>query len=95
MAFTGPPSIEKPYVSTNECVVNLLMPLVDILDLLLMIRNCSHACEEFMHYLLSAPLAGGLSSGSRLNASMQAGSPTSSLPSTLPKMHYYRDSQCL
>ncbi|KAI5671616.1 hypothetical protein M9H77_11980 [Catharanthus roseus] len=57
VAFTRPPSIEKPYVSTVEC-------------------------EEFMRYLLSTTLAGGLSSRSRHSAFVQVSSPTSSLFST-------------
>lgn len=35
-----------------------------------------------MRYLLSATLAGGMPSGSGLSTSVQAGSPTPSLPST-------------
>lgn len=47
-----------------------------------MTRNFSYAGEEFMHYLLSTTLAGGMSLGSGLSASVQTSSPTSSLPST-------------
>lgn len=58
------------------------MHLVVILDLLYMTRNCSHVGEEFMRYLLSTTLAGGLSSRSRHSAFVQVSSPTSSLFST-------------
>lgn len=49
---------------------------------LVMIHDCPCIGEEFIRYLLSATLAGGLESGSRLSVSAQVGSPTPSLPST-------------
>lgn len=47
-----------------------------------MIRNFSNTDEEFMHYPLSATLAGALSSGSGLGASVQICSLIPSLSST-------------
>ncbi|KAI5677649.1 hypothetical protein M9H77_08599 [Catharanthus roseus] len=48
-----------------------------------MIRNFSYASEEFIHYFLSATLAGGMLSRSRLDTSVQVGSPTPSFPVVL------------